>query len=638
MTLSQGRFPGPVAPAASPFDVLQAGLTALWNEVLATLLAVPGAIVDTGQALARLPRADGARLIETLAVMAAVLAGYWITRRLLAPLRLRAGAHAVPFAALVRQAGCDLAALAVAALIGRVLLARWLGLPAGAPDLPALAAVALVRFLLGLGIARFFFQVEFPGLRLVAVDDAGASRALRWTVALLAAGHAHAVLLELARADGFPAASARALTVLVAAPLLAAALRLIADLRRRHRLPRPVAAIGAATASIIAGLWVWGALSGEFRLFHGMVGTVAILLVGWTLDQVIALSIEASRRPAEMRRLFVTRVVVDALAVALIARVLIEFWFADAPGWFEPGGFAVFSRRLTLASILLVGGLWICAMIHVWVQARLTPPEAAPASAEVTASRARLSTILPIVRFAAIAIILLIVGLMMLSIVGVDITPLMAGAGIVGLAVSLGSQTLVKDIVSGVFYMIDDVFRLGETIESNSRRGQLEHISARSVRLRDNDGRLHTIPFGDLGTVTNYSRRLARFRARVAFATTIEDATLAGFRQSLRAALRSDKLLQSGIIGTIATEAHADAARTAVEVSFVLGAGIAAQAEVVARRLIAEELREAGLAPDGDGIAITVEEISPSPPSAAAPHPPSPQAAPESATPSPPPP
>ena len=93
-----------------------------------------------------------------------------------------------------------------------------------------------------------------------------------------------------------------------------------------------------------------------------------------------------------------------------------------------------------------------------------------------------------------------------LSSLGIDIGPLLARAGGVGLAIGFGAQTLVKDIISGMFFLLDDAFRVGDYIESGSIRGTVEQISIRSLRLRHHRGALHTIPFGSLDTITNYSR------------------------------------------------------------------------------------------------------------------------------------
>ena len=96
--------------------------------------------------------------------------------------------------------------------------------------------------------------------------------------------------------------------------------------------------------------------------------------------------------------------------------------------------------------------------------------------------------------------------LMALSALGVEVGPLIAGAGVVGVAIGFGSQTLVKDVISGVFFLLDDAFRVGEYIESGSIRGTVEGFSLRSIKLRHHRGYLHTVPFGSLDKITNYSR------------------------------------------------------------------------------------------------------------------------------------
>jgi small-conductance mechanosensitive channel len=89
---------------------------------------------------------------------------------------------------------------------------------------------------------------------------------------------------------------------------------------------------------------------------------------------------------------------------------------------------------------------------------------------------------------------------------GINILPILAGAGVVGLAIGFGAQTLVKDIISGVFFLVDDAFRKGEYIDIGSVKGTVEKISLRSMQLRHHNGPLHTIPFGDIRHVTNFSR------------------------------------------------------------------------------------------------------------------------------------
>jgi small-conductance mechanosensitive channel len=119
---------------------------------------------------------------------------------------------------------------------------------------------------------------------------------------------------------------------------------------------------------------------------------------------------------------------------------------------------------------------------------------------------ARLRTLLPILKNVLFVVLAVMAGLIALAALGVEIGPLIAGAGVVGLAVGFGAQTLVKDIISGMFFLFDDAFRIGEYIESGSIRGTVEGFSLRSLKLRHQRGALHTIPFGALDKITNYSR------------------------------------------------------------------------------------------------------------------------------------
>src|SRR5690348_8440121 len=120
--------------------------------------------------------------------------------------------------------------------------------------------------------------------------------------------------------------------------------------------------------------------------------------------------------------------------------------------------------------------------------------------------QARLRTLLPVLRNFAFVIVLAMALLSALAAMGLQIGPLLAGAGVVGIAVGFGAQTLVRDILSGVFFLLDDAFRVGEYIESGGIRGTVESFSLRSVKLRHLNGQLHTVPFGDLKAITNYSR------------------------------------------------------------------------------------------------------------------------------------
>ena len=154
--------------------------------------------------------------------------------------------------------------------------------------------------------------------------------------------------------------------------------------------------------------------------------------------------------------------------------------------------------------VLLIADLiWQLSKAYIEYRLELTGHGA---SADELARNGRLRTLLPIFRNALAVFIAVVAVLTILAGLGVQIMPLIAGAGIFGVAIGFGSQTLVKDILSGVFYMLDDAFRVGEYIQSGSYKGTVESFSLRSVRLRHHRGPVFTVPFGTLGAVQNMSR------------------------------------------------------------------------------------------------------------------------------------
>jgi moderate conductance mechanosensitive channel len=119
---------------------------------------------------------------------------------------------------------------------------------------------------------------------------------------------------------------------------------------------------------------------------------------------------------------------------------------------------------------------------------------------------ARLRTLLPIFRNLLFVLVIAVAALMALAALGVQIGPLIAGAGVVGVAVGFGSQTFVRDVIAGMFYLLDDAFRVGEYIQAGNYKGTVESFSIRSVRLRHHRGPVYTVPFSLLGAVQNQSR------------------------------------------------------------------------------------------------------------------------------------
>ena len=129
-----------------------------------------------------------------------------------------------------------------------------------------------------------------------------------------------------------------------------------------------------------------------------------------------------------------------------------------------------------------------------------------------------LRTLMPLLRVVSGATIVVVGGLLVLSQLGINITPLIAGASVFGLAVSFGSQSLVRDIVSGVFFLAEDSFRIGEYVDCSKVKGTVEGFSVRSLKLRHQNGQLHIVPFGQVGHITNFSRDWTVLKFNLAFA------------------------------------------------------------------------------------------------------------------------
>ena len=155
--------------------------------------------------------------------------------------------------------------------------------------------------------------------------------------------------------------------------------------------------------------------------------------------------------------------------------------------------------------LLLADVVW--HLVRAWIDHRLAEANAAVhVEGDEGRRRARLRTLLPILRNILLVVLFVMAALMALSSLGIEIGPLIAGAGVVGVAIGFGAQTLVKDVISGMFYLLDDAFRVGEYIISGSYKGTVESFSLRSIKLRHHRGYLYTVPFGELGAVENMSR------------------------------------------------------------------------------------------------------------------------------------
>ena len=207
----------------------------------------------------------------------------------------------------------------------------------------------------------------------------------------------------------------------------------------------------------------------------------------------------------------------------IVAIAIVEIVFVDVTGMSDAAEWATYSHGVKIAGAVVLGAyaLWRLTKYRMdsYIVANPLPVAGVVTEGEEDAPLAatRMRTIMPIVRIAVGITIVIVAGLVTLSELGVNITPLIAGASVLGLAVSFGSQSLVKDIVSGMFFLAEDAFRVGEYVDCSKVKGTVEGFSVRSLRMRHQNGQLHIVPFGQVALITNFSRDWTTVKFNLSF-------------------------------------------------------------------------------------------------------------------------
>ncbi len=384
-------------------------------------------------------------------------------------------------------------------------------------------------------IARRAFAPDAAAIRIAPLSDQGAAAVhalLRHSVLIGMAGWLLAGLSPTLGLGFPPAIITMALAGTAVAGLLLASLlrhhtaisKALSDALRGSKAgeveeasgSRVVAAAGPALLGgyiLVAWLyWLGHWLERGVQRLEGPAGTLIVLLLlpilnrlgSELVNSVLRVSSDTTERFRQVFR-SAWRALLGIIAVFVVA----DLWGLDllaltkgplAPAWA--------SMLFDVVVTLLVGQLlWRLIKAALY---REKPPESGDEEDEEAheiAPQSRLDTLLPLFRNVLLGILVIVVFMIVLSSLGVDIGPLLASAGIIGIAIGFGAQTLVRDIFSGAFFLIDDAFRVGEYIElEQDLRGEVEAISIRSLRLRHHRGPVITIPFGELKSVTNHNR------------------------------------------------------------------------------------------------------------------------------------
>ena len=395
------------------------------------------------------------------------------------------------------------------------------------------AMLVIVSIRLIILLSRLIFSPKAPALRLVAVSDTTAAE-LHWLSILLAGFLAVInVLGLLVQKLELPTDGLIMMTLALSIPMIALLMiflwryrTTVADYLRQAGL----GASGeiswfrnqfAARWHILAMVYVaiaWFFAIGRLALYgpqHDAAFLISILIVPiylilnqlgkWLVRE--SLSTVQKTQVDENCRYF--RIALGL--VRLVIGIALALWLLDIWGieltFIDSMVNAVFSILLTL---VLAHVIW--SQTNRYIERKLFVP--APTEAQTEAqeeefasiSLSRSHTLLPVMRKFLGVVLVVMVTLIVLSSLGINIAPLMAGAGVLGLAIGFGSQRLVTDVLSGIFYLIDDAFRVGEYIEAGGISGGVEGFTLRNVKLRSDKGALQLIPFSKLGTITNYNR------------------------------------------------------------------------------------------------------------------------------------
>ena len=403
--------------------------------------------------------------------------------------------------------------IAAVVMLGRIAIENW-GNDAG------FTKVILRGFVVWYGLMlfpRILFRPDLPRFRIVPLSSAAVRPVSRLFGLVFALGMLGPTLLPLMVKNGMLAEAARCLGLFFAVAVTAAGLVAVRTLARGLMEPvnqtgRDIVAGIASFAVIALGLtWAWSIVMAEFHIFWALLSSVGILSTLVILDVLLGLETTEARRQQACLFRGIYRFAAGIIAALWVGHI----WFA-ATGAVPWAQWRSVSLAIMSGGATLFIGYLIWQVTNFWAESalgmnRIIDPTQADDD-ELQAPASRLATFFPMARVLIGFTILLIAVMVALSDLGVNVAPLLAGAGVFGLAISFGSQSLIKDILSGVFFMADDAFRVGEYIDTRRVKGTVERICLRSLHLRHQNGQVHTIPYGQLQSITNFSRDWATMK------------------------------------------------------------------------------------------------------------------------------
>jgi small-conductance mechanosensitive channel len=442
--------------------------------------------------------------------------------------------------------------------------------------LAAVNAYVIQQVIMAVGQA--LFSPECRELRLFRLTDETAAYIQVWLGRVTGVAIYGMAALDIARMLGlYPRAYASAAKLLI---LVCHVLLIIVVLQCRRGVADLIRAPEGSTSTyamlrnwlariwhipaifLLLALWFVGALevengyslllrySGATILVMIIARLVAVALLG-LLDRAFRIEPRTAQRlpflAARANRYYpVLRRAVSAVLNIIALLAVLQVWGADVLAWFRDGGLG---ERIASAGVVVFIALVLAVVIWEGVNSWMDRHIAAMSRAGEYARSARLRTLLPLLRTALLAAIFVVVGLTALSELGVNVAPLLAGAGIVGLALGFGSQKLVQDVITGIFLLLENTMQVGDWVTVSGLSGTVENLSVRTIRLRAGDGSVHVIPFSSVTTVTNTNRGIGNAAVSVTVAASEDTDRVGEVLKEIAAGMRADAAFRDQILG-----------------------------------------------------------------------------------------
>ncbi|MCC7271357.1 MAG: mechanosensitive ion channel [Alphaproteobacteria bacterium] len=532
------------------------------DQIGAVADAVVRAMVDAGTLAANLPRfgdwlvdqvddadsrARWLRILGELGTVFGLAAGIeliaWATlrhpRRALRRHRVRGTWRRLPYALL--QAALELAPVLAFAAIALGALAL---LPAdfAARFISLTVTKAIVAARIVTAVARAVLMPDAPGLRILLVGDETANYLAIWVWRFVAVAIYAFAVVDIAFLLGLPVSIHELLdrvlglvvaglaVVFVLQNRLAVSSWLRAEAQAEPATPVAVSALrgwlaeawhilALAYIAVLTVVWAFRIPSGfafvlrasAISLLIVLVAALALRAVRRILHRMFAVEPSVAREfpniEARANRYMAIVGLVAAAAIGAVAVILVlQAWGVGSLGWLSSS----FGQRLTggAISIVVVGllALFVWEVVDRVVERTLLRLARNGANGAGAASAVRLRTFLPLLRNVAMVVLATIFVLVALAELGVNTAPLLAGASIIGIAVAFGANALVKDVITGLFILLEGTINIGDVIEVDGRSGVVEGLSIRTLRLRDVTGAVHTVPFSNVASIKNMTR------------------------------------------------------------------------------------------------------------------------------------